>query len=127
MRRHHASASPYEDSVGFARALRDGRRILVAGTAPIGPDGRTVAGGVAAQARRCFELVVEAVRALDGAPGDVARTRIYLVDARDAEAVGRVHREFFGRARPVATMVVVAGLLDPAWRIEVEAEAIAGD
>jgi len=113
--------------VGFARALRDGRRILVAGTAPIGPDGRTVEGEVAAQARRCFELVVEAVRALHGAPDDVVRTRIYLVDARDAEAVGRVHREYFGRARPVATMVVVAGLLDPAWRIEVEAEAIARD
>ena len=127
MRRRHRSASPYEEAVGFSRALRVGRRILVAGTAPIGPDGRTVPGDVSAQARRCFELVVEAVRALHGAAGDIVRTRIYLVDARDADAVGRVHREFLHDARPAATMVVVAGLLDPAWRVEVEAEAVVED
>ena len=122
-RAHHRSGSPYEDRIGFARALRVGSRILVSGTAPLGPDGRTVAGDAHAQARRAFEIITAAIEGLGGTARDVVRTRMFLVDARDAEAVGRAHREAFGEARPAATMVVVAGLLDPAWRVEIEAEA----
>ena len=117
------SASPYEERIGFARAVRAGDRILVSGTAPIGPDGATVAGDAYAQAQRCFAVVLEAVAAFGAGPGDIVRTRMYLVDPRDADAVGRAHREAVGVARPATTMVIVAGLLDPAWRVEVEAEA----
>jgi enamine deaminase RidA (YjgF/YER057c/UK114 family) len=123
MRRNHHSASPYEGSIGFSRAVRAGRRVVVAGTAPIGPDGRTVEGGAFEQARRCFAVIAEALAALGASPADVVRTRMYLVDAADAEAVGRAHAERFRGVEPAATMVVVAGLLDPAWRVEIEAEA----
>jgi enamine deaminase RidA (YjgF/YER057c/UK114 family) len=119
----YRSASPYEESIGFARAVRRGSRILVSGTAPIGPDGDTVQGDAYRQARRCFRIVMEAVTALGGTAADVARTRMYLTDAADWEAVGRDHAELFRGVYPAATMVVVKELLDPAWRVEVEAEA----
>ncbi len=126
--RRVGSASPYEAEIGFSRAVRRGSRIVVAGTAPIGRDGRTVDGDAFAQARRCFEIIVEAVEALGGSAADVVRTRMFLVDAADWEAVGRAHGEVFREVRPAATMVVVRGLLDPAWRVEIEAEAeLAGE
>ncbi len=120
------SASPFEASVGFSRAVRSGDRILVAGSAPIAPDGGAVEGGVEAQARRCAAIVVEAVEALGGRVEDVVRTRTYLTRREDWEVVARVHGEVFGAARPAATMVVVAALLDPSWRVEIEAEAWVG-
>lgn len=123
MRTRHRSASPYEERVGFSRAVRTGNRILVSGTAPIGPDGRTVPGDAYAQARRCFRIAAEAIEALGGAARHVVRTRTYLVDAADADAAGRAHREAFGDAAPASTMLVVKALLDPAWRVEIEAEA----
>jgi enamine deaminase RidA (YjgF/YER057c/UK114 family) len=123
-KRHHYSASPYETTIGFSRAVRVGTRILVSGTAPIGPDGRTVEGDAYAQGRRCFDIIVEAVQALGGSASDVVRTRIYLTDASDWEAVGRAHGDAFRGTDPAATMIVVAGLLDSAWRVEVEAEAV---
>ena len=123
MRKHHHSASPYETQVGFSRAVRHGDRIVVAGTAPIGPDGETVAGDAYAQARRCFEIIVEAIEALGGSTGDVIRTRMFLTVAEDWEAVGRAHGECFRGVDPAATMVVVKELLDPRWRVEIEAEA----
>jgi enamine deaminase RidA (YjgF/YER057c/UK114 family) len=122
-RRHHRSASPYEGRIGFSRAVRHGCRVLVSGTAPIGPDGRTVPGGAYEQARRAFAIVVEALAALGASAADVVRTRMYLTDAADWEEVGRAHGEVFAGVDPAATMVVVAGLLDPDWRVEVEAEA----
>lgn len=125
-RRHASSASPYEASVGFSRAVRVGDRILVAGTAPIGPDGQTMHGDAEQQARRCLDIILAAIEELGGRAQDVVRTRSYLVDAADQDAVGRAHGERFGRVRPASTMVVVAGLLDPAWRVEIEAEAIVG-
>ena len=119
-----SSKSPFEAQFGFCRARRVGDRILVAGTAPIGADGATAAPDDAAgQARRCFEIIVAAVRRLGGDPTQIVRTRMFLTDVEDWAAVGAVHGEFFGAARPVATMVAVAGLIDPSWRIEVEAEA----
>ncbi|MHC4407381.1 MAG: RidA family protein [Planctomycetota bacterium] len=120
MRIHHGSSSPYEKRYGFSRAVRSGSDIHVAGTAPIAADGSTFAGDAYEQARRCFEIAIEAVEALGGVVADVVRTRIYLCDPADADAVGRAHAEAFADARPAATMVVVASLLDPAWRVEVE-------
>ncbi len=119
----HSSASPYETTVGFSRAVRVGRRIVVAGTAPIGPDGRTVEGDALVQARRCLEIILTAVASLGGRREHVVRTRMYLVDAADQELVGRAHGEVFATVRPAATMVVVKELLDPRWRVEIEAEA----
>jgi enamine deaminase RidA (YjgF/YER057c/UK114 family) len=123
MREHYRSSSPYEGLVGFARAVRHGSRIVVSGTAPIGPDGETVPGEAYEQAKRCFEVILEAVDALGGSREDVIRTRIYVIDAADWDAVGSAHGEIFGEVFPAATMVVVAGLLDPRWRVEIEAEA----
>lgn len=123
MREDYRSSSPYEGLVGFARAVRHGSRIVVSGTAPIGPDGETVPGEAYEQAKRCFEVILEAVDALGGSREDVIRTRIYVIDAADWDAVGSAHGEIFGEVFPAATMVVVAGLLDPRWRVEIEAEA----
>jgi len=123
-RPHAFSGSPYEIRYGFARAVRVGDRVLVAGTAPIEPDGGC-AGTAAEQARRAFGIGVAALGELGAGPADVVRTRMYLTDARDADAIGEVHGELFAEARPAATMVVVAGLLDPRWKIEIELEAIA--
>jgi enamine deaminase RidA (YjgF/YER057c/UK114 family) len=123
-RRRHASASPFEAQVGFCRAIRVGERVLVSGTAPIGADGTSVPEGAAAQARRCAEIVAEALGALGAELADVVRTRTYLVRREDGPEVARVHGEVFGAARPAATMVVVAGLLDPRWRVEWEVEAV---
>ncbi len=75
---------------------------------------------------RCGEIVIGALAELGASPADVVRTRMYLTAAADADEVGRAHREIFGEAAPVATMVVVAGLVDPAWKVEVEAEALVG-
>jgi enamine deaminase RidA (YjgF/YER057c/UK114 family) len=124
-REHISSGSPFEAQVGFSRALRVGDRVLVAGTAPIWPDG-SCRPGAAEQARRCFEIIAASLAQAGASPADVVRTRMYLTSADDAGAVGSVHAEYFAAVRPVATMVVVAALLDPRWRVEVEAEAILG-
>lgn len=124
-RRHVSSGSPYEPQIGFSRAVRVGDRVLVSGTAPVWPDGE-VEEDVAAQARRCLEIIETALRKAGAQLADVVRTRTYLVDAADGEAVGRVHGELFGEIRPASTMVVVAGLIDPRWKVEIEAEAILG-
>jgi enamine deaminase RidA (YjgF/YER057c/UK114 family) len=120
----YRSASPYEGLIGFSRAVRRGDRIVVSGTAPIDADGETVVGDAATQARRCFEIVVEAVEALGGSREDVIRTRMYITNRDDWDAVTRVHGEFFGEVFPAATLVVVKELIDPRWRVEIEAEAV---
>jgi enamine deaminase RidA (YjgF/YER057c/UK114 family) len=117
------SASAYESLVGFSRAVRRGSRIVVSGTAPLGPDGETVIGDAYDQAKRCYEIILEAVEALGGTLEDVVRTRVYVIDAADWDGVGRAHGEFFRDTYPAATLVVVKGLLDPRWRVEIEAEA----
>ena len=122
-REHISSGSPFEAQVGFSRAIRVGDRVLVAGTAPIWPDGSCLP-GAGQQARRCFEIIVASLAAAGAGPANVVRTRMYLTAAEDAGEVGSVHAEYFGSVRPVATMIVVAALLDPRWRVEVEAEAI---
>jgi len=117
------SASAYESLVGFARAVRRGSRIVVSGTAPLGADGETVIGDAYDQAKRCYEIILEAIEALGGTLEDVVRTRMYVVDGADWDRVGRAHGEFFRDTYPAATMVIVKGLLDPRWKVEIEAEA----
>jgi enamine deaminase RidA (YjgF/YER057c/UK114 family) len=104
--------------------VRAGERILVAGTAPVEVDGSSTPGDAAAQARRCFAIILRAITELGGSAADVVRTRMYIVDPADAEAVGAVHGELFGAVRPASTMVVVKALLRDEWRVEVEAEAL---
>ena len=118
-----SSGSPFEPRVGFSRAVRVGPRILVSGTAPVWPDG-SCDPDPENQARRCLAIILAALSELGARPTDVVRTRTYLVDRTDWEAIGRVHGEVFGEIRPAITMIVVAGLLDPRWRVEIEAEAI---
>ncbi|MDQ3571768.1 MAG: RidA family protein [Actinomycetota bacterium] len=123
-RPHAGSDSPFEERYGFSRAVRVGDRVLVSGTAPVWPDG-TCDPDAVAQMHRCCEIAVAALGELDAGPADVVRTRMFVTDATFADAVGAVHGQFFGAARPAATMVVVAGLLDPRWRVELEVEAVA--
>jgi enamine deaminase RidA (YjgF/YER057c/UK114 family) len=123
-RRRATSGSPFEQSIGFSRAVRVGDRIVVSGTAPVWPDG-SVDPDPAVQMRRCIEIVEEALTELGAGLGDVIRTRTYLVDAAHWEAAGAVHGQAFAEARPAATMLVVSALLDPRWLLELEAEAIA--
>jgi enamine deaminase RidA (YjgF/YER057c/UK114 family) len=118
-----SSGSPFERVIGFSRALRVGERVLVAGTAPVWPDG-SCDPDPQAQAARCLEIITAALAEAGAGPEHVVRTRMYLVDAADWEAVGRAHGAVFAGVRPVASMVVIAGLLDPRWRVEIEAEAV---
>jgi enamine deaminase RidA (YjgF/YER057c/UK114 family) len=121
-RRRVSSGSPFESVIGFSRAIRVGNRVLVSGTAPIWPDG-SCDPDVAAQVHRCIEIISAALHEAGASLNDIVRTRTYLVDAADADAVGRAHGEAFGDIRPASTMVVVRGLLDPRWKVEIEAEA----
>ncbi|WP_027443497.1 RidA family protein [Erythrobacter cryptus] len=122
-----SSGSPYEAAFGFARAVRVGQRIIVAGTGPVAPDGSTTPGGVAAQAERCCAIILAAIEELGGSAADVVRTRMLLTHPEDQDAVGAVHARFFGAARPAATMAGVAWLCRPEWRVEIEAEAVIAD
>jgi enamine deaminase RidA (YjgF/YER057c/UK114 family) len=117
-----SSGSPFEPTIGFSRAVRVGNRVLVSGTGPVFPDGECPP-DAAAQARRCFAIVEQALGEAGASLSDVVRTRMYVTSVDHAEAVSAVHGELFGAVRPAATMVVVAGLLDPRWLFEVEAEA----
>jgi enamine deaminase RidA (YjgF/YER057c/UK114 family) len=124
-RQHVSSGSPYEPKIGISRAVRVGDRVLVSGTAPIWPDG-SCDPDAGVQARRCFEIIVAALREAGAEPGDVVRTRQFITDPADGDAVGAAHAEVFGDTRPASTMVVVSGFLDPRWKVEIEAEAICG-
>lgn len=125
-RQRVTSGSPFEAQFGFCRAVRDGNRILVAGTGPIEPDGTTTKGGAAEQAERRYALIVAAIEELGGIAADVVRTRMLLTDPADQDAVGAVHARWFGEARPAATMAGVAWLCRAEWKVEIEAEAIIG-
>ncbi len=123
-RQYATSGSPYETQFGFCRAVRSGQRITVSGTGPIEDDGSTTPGDAAAQADRCCALIVKAIAELGGSATDVVRTRMFLTDVSQQDAVGAVHAKFFAGARPAATMVGVAALCRPEWLVEIEAEAI---
>ncbi len=125
MRRFASSGSPYEPRIGFSRALRAGGHVFVAGTAAVWPDGH-VDPDPGVQAERCFEIIAQALADLGASLEDVVRTRIFLVDAADADAVAEVHGRLFADVRPASSFLVIAGLLDPRWRVEIEAEALLG-
>jgi enamine deaminase RidA (YjgF/YER057c/UK114 family) len=118
-----SSGSPYELTVGYSRAVRVDDRVVVAGTAPQWPDGR-VEPDPGRQAQRCFEIIAQALDDAGATLADVVRSRVYLVDATDFAAVSTVHGEVFRDVRPANTTVVVAELLDPAWKVEIEVEAV---
>jgi enamine deaminase RidA (YjgF/YER057c/UK114 family) len=118
-----ASGSPYEQMVGFSRAVRTGRQVYVSGTAPIWPDGK-VDPDPLAQARRCWEIALDALGRLGGSPADTVRTRTFLTDRVHEAAASQAHGEVFGTVRPASTMLVVAGLLDERWVVEVELDAV---
>jgi len=120
MRQNISGSSPYEPVIGFSRAVRVGQLVFVSGTAPVGAEPTDAA----TQTRHALEIVRSALEKAGARLEDVVRTRMYLTHADDWEAVGRAHGEFFGTIRPAATMVVVAALLNPAWRVEIEADAI---
>ena len=123
-----SSGSPYEPRVGISRAVRVGPVIAVSGTAPLGPDGRTVAKGDAgAQARRCLEIIKEALERAGASLDQVVRTRTLLTRIEDWEAVASVHGEFFGAIRPANTIMQISRFIDPEWLVELEADAIAED
>lgn len=116
--------SPFAATVGYSRAVRAGPHVHVAGTAPIMPGGADPPEGAYDQAKRCLEIVLAALAEVGARPEDVVRTRVYLVRGDDWQEVGRAHGEVFGSVRPVTAFVVVAGLLDSRWRVEIEAEAL---
>jgi enamine deaminase RidA (YjgF/YER057c/UK114 family) len=120
MRQNISGDSPFEPIIGFSRAVRVGNAVYLSGTGPVGADDADAAG----QTRRIFAIAAEALAKAGVSLDDVVRTRMYLTHAEDWEAVGRVHGEFFSEVRPAATMVVVAKLLNPAWRIEIEMDAV---
>jgi enamine deaminase RidA (YjgF/YER057c/UK114 family) len=122
-RQRISSGSPFEPTIGFSRAVRVGDRVLVSGTAPVWPDD-SCDPDPGVQARRCLEIIEAALVEAGARLADVVRTRMYLTDAAYVTAVSRAHGEAFGDVRPAATMVVVAALVDPRWKVEMEAEAI---
>ena len=126
MRQLISSGSPYEPKIGISRAVRVGSIITVAGTAPLGADGRTVGRGDAAtQARRCLEIIGAALQAAGASMREVVRTRILLTRMEDWESVAAVHGEFFRDIRPVNTIMQVTRFIDPEWLVEIEADAVA--
>ena len=127
-RQRISSGSPWELIVGYSRAVRVADTVFVAGTAPQWTDAGPPADGddPGVQARRCLEIIGAALVEAGGSFGDVVRTRVYLVDAGDFDAVSRVHGEVFSEVRPANTTVVVKALLNPEWKVEIEVDAVLG-
>jgi enamine deaminase RidA (YjgF/YER057c/UK114 family) len=122
-RRRISSGSPYEPVIGFSRAVRVGEHVHVAGTAPVGLE----SDDPYEQTKRCLEILRSALADAGARPDDVVRTRIYATDAGDFEEIARAHGEVFGGIRPASTYVIVSGLLDPRWVVELEADAIVSE
>jgi enamine deaminase RidA (YjgF/YER057c/UK114 family) len=122
-RQRISSGAAFEQRVGYSRAVRVGSHVWVSGTAPIMPGDADPPEDAYGQAQVCLEIIGRALAEAGATFDDVVRTRIYITDAGDIDEVGRAHGEVFGEARPVTTGVIV-GLLDPRWRVEIEAQAI---
>jgi enamine deaminase RidA (YjgF/YER057c/UK114 family) len=125
VRTNVSSGSPYEDVIGFSRAVRAGNMVSVSGTGPIAPDGSTACPGDAyGQAKRCLEIIAQALEEAGCQLQHVVRTRIYITELSVQEEVGRAHAEYFREIKPAATMVVVKGLVRPEWLVEIEADGV---
>jgi enamine deaminase RidA (YjgF/YER057c/UK114 family) len=124
-RQRISSGAPFEDRVGYSRAVRVGRQVWVSGTAPIPPGDAEPPSEAYEQARLCLAIIASALAEAGASLADVVRSRIFLTDAADIAAVGRAHLEALGSARPASTAVVTA-LLDPRWRVEIEVDAVIG-
>jgi isochorismate pyruvate lyase len=119
-----SSGAPWEAAVGYCRAVRTGQHIAVSGTAPVTPKGDVYAVGDAyAQAGRCIEIIAAALGELGAGLEHVVRTRMFVTDIGQWEAIGRAHGEAFGEIRPATSMVQVAALIDPDMLVEIEADA----
>jgi len=128
MRQLISSGSPYESKIGISRAVRVGNMIAISGTAPLGSDGRTVGvGDAGAQARRCLEIIADALEKAGASLRHVVRTRTLLVRIEDWEVVAAIHGEVFGQIRPANTTMQMSRFIDPDWLVELEADAILGD
>ena len=119
-----SSGSPYEPVVGFSRAVRIGDHVYVAGTAPVMPEGAEPPEDAYGQAKRCLEIIADALGETGASLDDVVRTRVFLVKVEDFEEVGRAHGEAFGDIRPANTTLLAGGLLDPSWLVEIEVDAV---
>jgi enamine deaminase RidA (YjgF/YER057c/UK114 family) len=125
VRKNVTSGSPYEQAIGFSRAVRTGGFISISGTAPIGPDGSTVfVGDLYRQTKRCLEIIEAAIKEAGGRLKDVVRSRVYLVDISKWEGAARAHGEFFRDIKPASTFVEVKGLVRDDWLVEIEADCI---
>jgi enamine deaminase RidA (YjgF/YER057c/UK114 family) len=123
-----STGNPMEKIVGFARAVRVGPYVSVGGTAPVGPDGRTVGvGDPAAQARRCLEIIRDALERAGARLEDVVRTRVLLTRIEDWKVVIDVRAEYFAQIRPVDTIVQVSRFVNPEWLVEFEVDAVISD
>ncbi len=118
-RQNIAGTSPYEPIIGFSRAVRVGPHVHVSGTGPVGADDADPA----TQTEQVLTIIAAALKDAGSSIEHVVRTRIYLTQVEDWEEIGRVHGKFFSITRPAATMIVVAALLNPTWRVEIEADA----
>lgn len=121
-RQRVSSGMPWESRVGYSRAVRVGGHVWVSGTAAVWPDGHVDA-DVEVQTRRCFDIIGSALGEAGATFADVVRSRIYVVDLADFDVVAGVHGEVFGDVRPACTGIVAA-LLDPRWKVEIEVEAV---
>jgi enamine deaminase RidA (YjgF/YER057c/UK114 family) len=117
--------SPFEEEIGFTRALRVGRQIVVSGTVGVEADG-TVKEDAGAQADRCFALIRDQIEQLGGRMADVVRVRMFVTDIADADAVSAAFSRALKSTRPCGTLVAIAGLYDPRWKVEIEADAVIG-
>jgi enamine deaminase RidA (YjgF/YER057c/UK114 family) len=128
MRKLVSSGSPFERRVGFSRAVRVGNIVEVAGTAPIGPDGKCFApGDVYRQSQRCFAIIAQALTDAGADVRHAVRTRIMLTDMTRWEEAARAHGEVFADIRPGCTFVEVSGFIDPEWLVEIEVSAVIDD
>jgi enamine deaminase RidA (YjgF/YER057c/UK114 family) len=123
-RQRITSGGEYEAVFGYCRAVRVGNNVYVAGTAPAMPDGADPPPDSYGQARRCFEIIGAALSEAGATFADVVRTRIYITPDADFGEVGRAHGEIFRDVRPVNTTVVIAGLIDPRWHLEIDVDAV---
>ena len=120
-----SSGSPYEPKIGFSRAVRVGPHIAVSGTAPLAEGGAVACpGDLYGQTKRCLEIIEKAVNEAGGKREHIVRTRLFLKDMKGWEAAGRAHGEFFKDIRPASTMIQIVQAIDPAWLVEIEADAI---